>query len=178
VLETSVKTFTYNINDSNYVIPFTISNTIGNVAIYISSVAINGTNFSLQENYNNRLICPGETITLQIELEDTTLVTSSGNISITYNDGETKNAELEGAQNTLSTVNYTYYNDLNQVMLDSNFQINKIELFELGSGKLIKSESELNENNYAFSVSYISKGFYVMRVYTTNGVSLKKMSID
>lgn len=185
-LEAAIKTFNYTVDDTMYVVPFSISNTIGNVGIYISSVTVDGVNFSLQDNYNNRLICPGETLTLQIELQDPTQPISNSNIAIVYNDDQVMNATLQGTQNTLSTENFyneavfTYYKQSKDLIIKTNnSKIKNVELFELASGKLINNETHINSDNFRLNISSIASGFYFIKVVSVNGrVSTKKLIIS
>ena len=176
--DVTTKSFTYDISDGSVSLNISLSNTLGTTGTYIKSVTISGTNYSLDENYNNRLLGVNKNLMIDFTLNDTTQPESAGNIEITYNNISTINIVLEGTLSTFSV------NDLDEEHSINIYPNPVIDLFSLNrntttlsiyniSGQLVKAFNGRFSKDTNFDVSKLTTGLYFLEA--TNELNDKQL---
>ncbi|MDX1278427.1 T9SS type A sorting domain-containing protein [Oceanihabitans sediminis] len=170
----TTKLFLYGENQGTANIQITMSNTTGTTGTYIDNVTISGANYTLDANYDNRLVGANQNMIIEVTLNDTTQETSSGVVVVTYNNNYTHTIYLEGTLDPSLTIeDNESFTDLMVFPnpTNSHFSLNKaateLTLFDI-SGKLIKKFEGEFKANHRFDISNISQSIYFLKVRNKN----------
>ena len=172
----TTKAFTYMEADGSVDINILLSNTAGTTGTYIKSVVISGANYTLAENYANRLLGANKNLTISVALNDTTQPESNGNVAITYDNNVVINVildgELDGAlsidsANVLNHNIKVYPNPVKN-MFSLNKNITQLSVYDI-TGKLIKTFNGQFNKGKIFDISNLSQSLYFAKIENASG---------
>lgn len=166
----ATKSFEYGPDFGSVVIDITLINTQGTTGTYIDNISISGTNYSLDNTYDNLLINANSNITIQAILTNTTQNNMNGEVTVTYNNNSSLVISLEGTLNPTLSSNCLNIESWKLQLYPSptknTFKINEpiihLQIFDM-SGKLVKSIQGNFNTSQVFNVSELHAGLYIIK---------------
>ncbi len=166
----TTKTFEYGPDFGTTTVDIILSNTLGTTGTYIDNITISGTDYTLAENYSNKLIGANASLTIQAVLNNTNQPNRNGTVTVTYNNNSTLIIDLAGTLNpTLSVDSFSNTNsDLliypspTRNTFFINQSVSTLQIYDV-SGKLIKEFTGDFTEEQSFNVSELSVGIYIIK---------------
>lgn len=171
-----VKNFEYPDDAEDFSVSIEVSNSNGDTGTFIDSVVLNGANFSLETDYDNRFVKSNSALNIQVNLLDPSLVESNGTVTITYNNSSQIVVTLNGMQdNTLSiseivntAQSFVVYPNPAKNTFQVNRDLTQLTLYDV-AGKTIKEFKGTLPKEKVFDVSNVSPGLYFLQARDIQG---------